>query len=70
MMRLINRHFKDGLLGDGSYILPLHAIFVAADYLVPSVLPILLMLLAIDIFCALLYMEGLSSEATENARQT
>ena len=32
----------------------LHAIFVAADYLVPSVLPILLMLLAIDVFCALL----------------
>ena len=27
-----------------------HAIFVAADYLAPSVLPILLMLLAIDIF--------------------
>ena len=28
----------------------LHAIFVAADYFAPSVLPILLMLLAIDIF--------------------
>ena len=28
----------------------MHAIFVAADYFVPSVLPILLMLLAIDIF--------------------
>ena len=27
-----------------------HAIFVAADYFAPSVLPILLMLLAIDIF--------------------
>ena len=28
----------------------LHAIFVAADYLAPSVLPILLTLLAIDVF--------------------
>ena len=34
---------------DGSYIL-LACYFVAADYLAPSVLPILLMLLAIDIF--------------------
>ena len=33
---------------DGSYIL-LACYFVAADYLAPSVLPILLMLLAIDI---------------------
>ena len=34
---------------DGSYIL-LACYFVAADYLAPSVLPILLMLLAIDTF--------------------
>ena len=34
----------------------LHAIFVVADYFAPSVLPILLMLLAIDIFlCTLVH---------------
>ena len=49
MLNVLDSYMSNISKCDGSYIF-LACYFVAADYFAPSVLPILLMLLAIDIF--------------------